>query len=178
MGQVPNALSLLRLVLAILLPWSDESVWIWFVLAAGLSDWLDGWIARRYGAVSKVGGLLDGLSDKAFVWTALVLFARQGWLAWWQVALLLFRDVSVVSGVLVSVARRDRDAFNHMDSRTFGKLATALIFVLLVVLLELSRDGAPAWGAFGFAALLSVAAGIDYIHARFWRVIGRERAAG
>jgi len=75
--HVPNALSVLRLGFAVAFPFVPESWWIALVLAAGFSDWLDGWIARRFQATSWIGGLLDGVSDKAFVLSA--LFTRAGW---------------------------------------------------------------------------------------------------
>ncbi|HED64903.1 MAG TPA: CDP-alcohol phosphatidyltransferase family protein [Planctomycetes bacterium] len=173
MGQVPNAISLARLGLAVLLPFAPEAYWIWIVVAAGASDWLDGWIARRFSATSKLGGLLDGLTDKVFIVTALLTFWAHGMLTTWQLPLLFFRDISVAAGVLVSVVRRDRDAFEHMDSRLFGKLATAGIFLMMVVLLQVSDPPAIRRACVALAALLSVAAGLDYARARFHRVLGR-----
>ena len=64
-GLVPNVLSGLRLVLAAGF-WALPPSWrLAAVIAGGLSDWLDGFIARRFGVTSVAGGLLDGIADKA-----------------------------------------------------------------------------------------------------------------
>ena len=101
---LPNLLSGLRLACAIALPFAPRSLWLPLVFVAGASDWLDGWLARRLKATSWIGGLLDGVGDKAFVIAALVTFGRHGLFAWWQIPFLLLRDFSVASGVFVSAA--------------------------------------------------------------------------
>ncbi len=170
--HVPNVLSCLRLVAAVAFPLVSATWRLPLVLFAGLSDWLDGAIARRFGATSWVGGLLDGVSDKAFVITALCTLSGDGALRWFDVALLLARDVSVASGVTVSALRGDRDAFRHMDSRWFGKLTTVVIFVLLVVLLAAPEAGVTQRGLLWLGEVLSVVAGFDYYFARRERIMG------
>ena len=171
---VPNLLSGLRLACAFALPLAPRSWWITLILVAGVSDWLDGYIARRFDVTSWLGGLLDGFSDKAFCVTALVTFCVQGLLAWWQIPFLLLRDFSVAAGVTVSALRRDRDAFRHMDSRTFGKLATVVIFGLLVALLLWPDLGGLHGALYTLGAILSAVAGADYAVARHERIIQGE----
>jgi phosphatidylglycerophosphate synthase len=170
---LPNFLSLLRLFGAIVLPFTPRNWWLALVLAAGASDWIDGYLARRFRASSWLGGLLDGFTDKAFVLSALLTFAGSGLLEPWQIPLLLVRDACVAVGVAISAARRDADAFRNMDSRAFGKLATALIFALLAVLLLWPER---TWGhdfLYAAAAIASTAAGIDYVRTRFGRITGK-----
>ena len=171
---LPSVFSLLRLGCAVALALSPREWWLALVLAAGASDWIDGYTARRLRATSWIGGLLDGFTDKAFVITALLCFAADGLVAWWQVPLLLVRDVCVAAGVLVSALRRDADAFRQMDSRVFGKLATVLIFAFLATLLLWPAARALHATLYGLGALISTAAGLDYIRTRFRRITGRR----
>ena len=174
--HVPNVLSFGRLVCAVAFPLATRAWWLPLTLVAGASDWFDGYLARRFRVTSWVGGLLDGLSDKAFVVTALATMAAAGELSWYQVPFLLLRDFSVASGVTVSALRRDRDAFQNMDSRTFGKLTTVVIFGLLVAI-QLWPESSTLHGViYGAGVLLSAAAGVDYFLARHKRIMGREVA--
>jgi cardiolipin synthase len=70
---LPNAITLSRLLsvpfLAIMLSSNDYLVAFWFFLALGLSDGLDGYIARRYDAITTIGILLDPVADKLLVIT-------------------------------------------------------------------------------------------------------------
>jgi len=173
--QVPNVLSFCRLLCAVAFPFAPRSWWLTLTLVAGASDWLDGYLARQLRVTSWLGGLLDGLSDKAFVVLALVTLASAGELAWWQLPFLLLRDLSVASGVTVSALRRDQEAFKNMDSRTFGKLTTVVIFGLLLAI-QLWPDAKAVHGVlYSAGTILSVAAGVDYFLARHERIMGKPK---
>ncbi len=169
--HVPNVLSSLRLVCAVAFPLAPRSWWLALVLTAAASDWLDGYLARRFHATSWIGGLLDGLSDKAFVVSALLTFAAHDLLSWWQIPFLLLRDFSVATGVTISAMRRDKDAFRHMDSRAFGKLTTVVIFALLVVLLVWPDAQGLHQTLYTAGAILSATAGGDYYVSRRRRIL-------
>ena len=94
MHYLPNLISLARLPLAALFLLSNTP-WVQGVIiaAAGLSDFMDGWLARRYRQDSRVGELLDPVTDKLFVFTVLLtLYVRQQ-IRWWELGLLLLRDI-------------------------------------------------------------------------------------
>jgi cardiolipin synthase len=73
-----------------------------FVLfvAAGLSDALDGWLARRYGG-NAIGALMDPVADKALLVTMYITLAAVGELPDWLAILVVFRDVLIVGGVMI-----------------------------------------------------------------------------
>ena len=73
-----------------------------FVLfvAAGLSDALDGWLARRYGG-NAIGALMDPVADKALLVTMYITLAAVGELPSWLAILVVFRDVLIVGGIIV-----------------------------------------------------------------------------
>jgi cardiolipin synthase (CMP-forming) len=70
-------------------------------LAAGLSDAVDGWLARRNGGGNQVGALLDPVADKALLVTMYVTLAAARVLPDWLAILVVFRDVVIVGGVVV-----------------------------------------------------------------------------
>lgn len=146
------------------------------MLAAGVSDFLDGVIARRFGGGSWIGGLLDAVADKLFVGVALVTAVVDGSLDSRWLALLLARDV-VVLCIAVYVAARGRwDAFQHMPSRPLGKATTAVLFVLFLVLVLAPGQTALVTALALAGGVTSVLAGGDYL-ARFISASRAERTA-
>jgi CDP-diacylglycerol--glycerol-3-phosphate 3-phosphatidyltransferase len=110
-----------------------------FVLTAlvGATDWVDGWLARRTGAVSRVGQLLDPLADRLLIASVALALLVRGALPWPAVALLVGRDLLVMLGFQVLL----RNGIRPPDVLWLGKLAT---FVLLVALPGLAL-GETAW---------------------------------
>lgn len=103
---VPNSLSVLRLILVPVVLWH-----IWydqadtaFVLCvvAGVTDGLDGWIARRFAATSRSGAMLDPLADKALMIGVYAALAVKGWVPLWLVVLVVVRDLGIVGVVALS----------------------------------------------------------------------------
>ena len=72
----------------------------WLFVAAGLSDALDVWLARRYGG-NAVGALMDPVADKALLVTMYITLAAVGALPAWLAILVVFRDVLIVGGIVV-----------------------------------------------------------------------------
>ena len=71
---------------------------------AGLSDWVDGYIARNTNQTSVLGSILDPLADKVLVAAVAIPLGVQGCLPGWLVALVLLRDVSLIGGVYLVTA--------------------------------------------------------------------------
>lgn len=159
---VPNVLSSMRLVLALGF-WAMPVPWqLPVVIVGGVSDWLDGIIARRYLATSLAGSLLDAIADKLFTLSVLLTLIVGGQMLWWQGLVLICRDLVVAALALYALLIRRPDAFGHMRPRLPGKLTTSLIFIWLVVLLA-GASPAVCWWLFGLVGLTSVLAGLDYL---------------
>lgn len=156
---VPNILSATRLLLACIFPFSPERIWIWLIIGSGSSDFLDGWIARRWKAESWLGGLLDAFADKLFILIALISFsAAEKFSAWWIPAVIA-RDLTIGVAAGYAVYRRLWKPFKEIKARVPGKLATAGQFFLLIVALLF-----PEWTliALFLALILSLIAAFDY----------------
>ena len=78
-AAVPNALSIGRLLLAVVFPFvAPVTARLVLVIAGAASDGLDGYVARRWRVTSVAGGLLDGIADKAFTLSVLLTLAARG----------------------------------------------------------------------------------------------------
>lgn len=104
MITAPNLITLLRLCAVPAAVWlilQREMAWaFWLFVAAGISDAVDGFIAKRFGLRSRVGAVLDPVADKALLVSVYVTLGAIGILPSWLVILVVFRDVLIVGGVL------------------------------------------------------------------------------
>jgi cardiolipin synthase len=103
---VPNVITVLRICLVPLLVWcigSDAwSAAFWIFVAAGVSDGVDGFIAKRFDQKSELGAMLDPLADKILLVSIYVSLGIVGVLPRWLVILVVFRDLMIVGAVLLS----------------------------------------------------------------------------
>lgn len=175
--HVPNALSLARLLSALPIAWlvvrgEGRLAMICFIVA-GASDGLDGWLAKRFGWASQLGGWLDPLADKALVLAVCVALALRGDLPWWLLGLIAVRDLVIVGGAL---AFHLNYAPLHARPTWLGKMTTLALLLLVVVLLWRNVGAQlPAWLAdalIGLCAAMLLASGIDYV--RRWSKKARK----
>jgi cardiolipin synthase len=122
---VPNLISLARL--------AGVPVFLWLVLgpkadgwavglliAAGISDWLDGKIARAWNQQSQLGRVLDPAADRLYIAATLIGLAVRAIIPWWLVALLVAREV-VLGGALLALRRH---GYQPLQVSFVGKAAT------------------------------------------------------
>ena len=99
MRHLPNLLTLLRLLLTLPIAWlllSERfAAALWLFAVAGASDALDGFLARRFGWVSRVGSVLDPLADKLLLVTSYVCLGLSQVLPWWLTLLVLLLAICV-----------------------------------------------------------------------------------
>lgn len=127
-------ITLSRIPLAILFFIFIRDVWVAFALFVllGLSDILDGYVARKTKKVTKYGGALDPLADKFFLVGAFIAYLIIGKLFWWEFLLLIVRDIYSVSEMIYIAISKDPK--KHKAS-IFGKLTTFLQNSVIVILI-------------------------------------------
>lgn len=142
---LPNAVSALRLlgipafVWLVLGPRADG--WALMVLLlAGVTDWLDGFLARTLGQVSKVGELLDPVADRLYILAVVVGLVGRGIIPWWVGALLPLRDVLL--WFLVPFLRTR--GYTALPVHYLGKAATFNLLYAFPLLLWSSHSGTTA----------------------------------
>ncbi len=158
-SALPNALTLSRVGLAAVFPFVAAEWRIGVVVAAALTDLLDGFISRQLHAATTLGRILDPVADKLFVIAVVATLWVEGLLAWWEGLLVGLRDVVVLLGVAWVLARRDWRRFRRMPPTLLGKVATAAQFLFFLLLLYYG-ERMPA--AFWVTAALSAVAAADY----------------
>jgi cardiolipin synthase (CMP-forming) len=104
--NIPNSLTLARIVLVPLIVWliiTHEMTWAFILfLVAGLSDAADGFLAKRYGWHSELGAYLDPIADKALLVSIYVTLGFAGHLPVWLVIAVVSRDILIVGAVVLS----------------------------------------------------------------------------
>lgn len=103
------------------------------IALAMFTDGVDGYLARRYKATSTLGAILDPLTDKFFVFFALMVFLSEGRLLGWQVAAMMSRDFFLCLFGLYLYFSGHWDSYRFQSVR-WGKVSTALQLVTLVLL--------------------------------------------
>jgi cardiolipin synthase len=138
------------------------------VIAAAITDGLDGQLSRLMQAQSKLGVLLDPIADKIFFLAVVGTLLWDGSLTWLEVILISLRDVIVVLGGIGAWLRDGGKAWHQMKPRWLGKAVTVLQFAFIaVVLLEPTWSGVSAWRLplLVATAIVGALSGIDYVWA-------------
>lgn len=161
--HLPNILTALRLGMGVTFPFVADVWRLPLVIAGGGTDFLDGLIARRFNASTWYGGLLDVIADKTFTLIVLIVLTVEHRLAWWQLLLLLVRDIAVGMGCLALILRRRWGAFRMLHSRWPGRVTTFLLFAFFVGVLGFGDFSPLRNGLFIGAAIFSVIAAVDYL---------------
>ena len=130
-----NIISLSRLVLAAaFLAIESSSVRLGLIVAASLTDFLDGWVARLRNTVSRWGALIDPVADRAFVFTAVCAYLFDGRITTGQYFVLLSRDLATAVGFLVARSVTWLRPV-HFRARWPGKVTTAFQLATLISVL-------------------------------------------
>lgn len=174
---IPNLLSLIRL-LVMPVVWFDitggrpvRAVVVLFVLVC--TDWIDGYVARRFDQVSRLGKLLDPISDRILIAIVVVAMGVAGIVPWWALSLVVARDV-IVSGVGISVLVRGGTP--PPVSRT-GKAATFGLMTVFPALLLAEAVGGDLRDVLRIASFVGLAGSLVlyYIAAvQYARVVRRR----
>ena len=161
---LPNIVSLSRVVLAAgFVASTGPAQQLAYVGAASITDFLDGWLARRRNAVTRWGALLDPIADRIFVLSAVATFVAHGKLAVWEAFALLLRDVMTVIGFFVarSIAWLRPVRFR---ARPLGKVVTGFQLATLFAVIVAPWLALPQLASWlvVIVLLLAVAATVDY----------------
>jgi cardiolipin synthase len=103
---LPNIVTVLRImavpVVVILLMDNALATAFWVILVAGLSDGLDGFLAKRLDAVTRLGTYLDPIADKMLLIAVFICLTFMEFIPGWIVCLVIMRDLLIIGGVLLS----------------------------------------------------------------------------
>jgi cardiolipin synthase len=181
---VPNIVSFIRLAgvplfLYLFLVAHAEVAAVTVLAVGGTTDWVDGYLARRLGQVSRLGALLDPFADRLYILATLVAFTVAGVVPWLFAAALLARECAVGVGLLVL----RRHGIGPPEVHYVGKTATFLLLAAFpLLLLARASDAAAAvaspmgWALAWWGLGLYWAAGVLYL-AQIGAVVRAARRA-
>ena len=144
--QIPNILSTIRLLMVPLFAWiffsdiPNNGFWAVAVfIAAGLTDILDGYLARRNNWITDVGKILDPFADKLMQCTVLICFYIKEIIPIWLMLIYVGKEFLMLVGSLF-IFRRKRVV---VKSNFFGKMAVCVFYASIAVLVGLRLLAAP-----------------------------------
>ncbi len=151
--NIPNQLTLLRIALTpvfIVLLLSSSSlcrqISLLVFIVAALTDWYDGWIARKLGYVSRWGKFLDPLADKVLSSAAFVCFAALGLVDAWMVWIIIVRDF-LITGLRAYAEYRERPVVTSRSAQT--KTFSQFVVMYYILILYVFRSVPEIYDQFG-----------------------------
>jgi len=153
---IPNVLSLVRLLLIpvfLVLLVTGRFGWALVLIAvSSITDFVDGYVARHFNQISRLGQLLDPAADRLFILSTLLGLGWVGLLPWWFVATIIARDVLLL-GLGVVLANH---GYGPLPTHHLGKMGTFAILFAMPVLLLAAAFPETAWVALplGWAAAI------------------------
>jgi cardiolipin synthase len=166
--NIPNTITMLRVMLVPLLAWfllcGNYGAAVWVLLGAGISDALDGFIARRLNQLTYLGSVLDPLADKFLIIVSACVLAWLGLLPWWLTAVILIRDLIIIAGAIVYYLRAGGVEMNpSIPSKVNTLVQTCLVFLVLGNAAGIIRTTGWLPGLFVFALFTTTFSGLHYI---------------
>ncbi len=140
--QIPNTITLARLllvpVLILVLKNENYQLALLIFLVAGISDALDGYIAKKYNFVSHFGAVLDPVADKLLLVSAYIMLAIIGQVPFWLVLAIVTRDLFIVGGYMVVTSLMGTVT---MSPSLLSKLNTLMQILLVIAILAEKAAG-------------------------------------
>ena len=178
---IPNMICIARIILVAPIVWSllegRYALALGLIVIAGLSDALDGYLARRFDWRTRLGGLLDPAADKLLMFAAFVTLAWIGLVPVWFSAIVVGRDIIIISGTIVYQLTV---APIHGEPTSTSKLNTVfqILFVLLTITHAwLSQPPVLALQLLGAAILVTIVIStVQYVITGFTRAREAKRS--
>jgi len=171
--NLANLVTLARLLAVPLVVWliinGDFVTTFWVFVAAGLSDAVDGFVAKRFDQRSEFGALLDPIADKTLIVSLFIMLGIAGHLPPWLAIIVVFRDLLIIGGFLLAAVLSQSISWRPL---LVSKLNTALQLLLLAALLAKLAFAFEGHGVVTtltyLVAATTVLSGGGYI-VRWWR---------
>ncbi|MGE0117111.1 MAG: CDP-alcohol phosphatidyltransferase family protein [Dongiaceae bacterium] len=177
---LPNLISLARLLAVPLAVWliiqDRYGLAFWVFAAAGVSDALDGFIAKQFGLRTVLGGFLDPLADKALLMSVYVALGYRDQVETWLVIIIVSRDILIIGGaILYQTLTQSLTMQPLFISKINTGAQIALAALLLAKLgLDVSTDYGVVAAASLFVAATTILSGTAYIAIWGWRIFRIE----
>ena len=158
MLNLPNLVTIARILMVPVMVWAIASnqMKIAFILfvAAGLSDTIDGFLAKRFGMTSELGAYLDPLADKVLIVSIYVALGVTEAIPRWLVILVVSRDLFIVGGLMLAWVLGNPMVVRPLTISKFNTAAQILLAGLVLASLGFQFD--TGWVTLGLMSLVAV----------------------
>jgi len=178
---IPNQLTILRIIISPVLIYlfllNEPYTQLWasiLFLIGSLTDWYDGWYARRFGVITRWGQFMDPLADKFLVTSTLIVFAVLDYVFWWMVWIIIMRDFIITLNRIYSLTI-GKAIITHTVAK--WKTASQMVVIFLILIFinwrnyysgEINSYHAKYFDIIGITmmivTLLTIISGIIYIY--------------
>ncbi|CAM2866929.1 CDP-diacylglycerol--glycerol-3-phosphate 3-phosphatidyltransferase [Hathewaya histolytica] len=133
--NIPNILTIIRLFLIplfVIVFYSNNSIAyaIFIFVLSGITDVLDGYIARKYNQITKIGIMLDPIADKLMLVTVLLCLSTKKYIPYWVPIVIIIKELTMICGGFLLYNKQD----TVVPANPFGKLATFLFHISILIL--------------------------------------------
>jgi len=171
--NTPNKLTILRVILVpvfmafmmIEFPFSKLLGLAVFIIAS-ITDWLDGYLARKYNLITSFGKFMDPLADKMLTTAAFLVLMAEGWISAWVLMIVLTREFMVMGVRLAAVTEGKVIAASMWGkAKTVAQMIAIIISIVLVSLpmINSAVSGIMINILIWISTVLTVISGIDYL---------------
>jgi CDP-diacylglycerol--glycerol-3-phosphate 3-phosphatidyltransferase len=181
--NLPNKLTLSRFILTIaflVVMFSrisfHETIALVLFIAAGISDFLDGEIARRQKLITNFGILMDPLADKIMVCSAFIAFVGLNWIPAWMVVIVVARELAITGLRLLAASKNVVLAAERYGKHKTVSQIVAIISILVSV--SYKQWGPVGQAVFGFTLISNVPWSVHFTEFSKWLAVGLTFVSG
>ncbi len=168
---VPNIITALRILLAFLfIPFFLQGKFVWTLVVffvAAISDFLDGYIARKFKVTSKFGAMMDPVADKILMFVSYLLFAYERIIPYYLATVVILRDVLILAVVIICFIKKVKLRFSPIISSKINT-AVQLAFVVLVLTCKTFSINLSLDVFVLFVCGMTIYSGLDYARRYKW----------
>jgi cardiolipin synthase len=180
-SSIPNALSILRIILTVpvVITLLNQQYFFTIVIffIAGITDALDGWIAKRYSCQTRLGSILDPFADKLLLIASFVALFLINLLPTWLLVLIFVRDVMIVAGTVGYFLGSNASEDDLLAPTNLSKINTGLQIALVLYLVASQiYPGSDQFVIIFYivVATTTVLSGVDYVWVWTEKVLSKE----
>jgi cardiolipin synthase len=168
---IPNIITVLRILLAFLfIPIFLEGRYSWATViffVAAVSDFFDGYIARKFGITSKFGAMMDPVADKVLMFVLYLLFAHEKIIPYYLAVVVILRDLLILAVVLICLIKKIKLKFSPLMSSKINT-TVQLTFVMLVLTCKTFSINLSLDTLVLFVCGMTIYSGLDYARRYKW----------
>lgn len=159
--QIPNSLTITRLVLAFVFPFVSANLRITIIVIAIFTEVFDGLLARLLNCKTRLGALLDPIADKFFIISVCYIIVVEYNISLFEILLIAFRDIIVFFGALFLLYEQNLKPFTQVKPSLIGKVATTMQLSFIIYTIYTNKLNQLL---IYVVMVVSILAGLDYLY--------------